>query len=161
MISIINKNSFLIFSSLIIMALGHPAIVPFFCLFASTIGLSFFWRALIDISSQKQKFFLGFGYFSIMQAVQLWWLVTTKYHGTGIVIVYLLLVILIGLQGGLFSLLFQNKKFSLRHMLLFPAVWTLMEWSRLYFFSGFAFNQLGLSWTFSLFPMQFAALGGV
>ncbi|MBI5274055.1 MAG: apolipoprotein N-acyltransferase, partial [Chlamydiales bacterium] len=37
----------------------------------------------------------------------------------------------------------------------------LMDWSRLYFFSGFAFNQLGLSWTFSFFPMQFAALGGV
>jgi apolipoprotein N-acyltransferase len=67
-----------------------------------------------------------------------------------------------GLQFGLISLLATKKILISRFCFLaLPASWTILEWSRIYWCSGFYFDLVGLSLASNLTTLQTASLFGV
>lgn len=67
-----------------------------------------------------------------------------------------------GFQFGIISIFIQRKLFfKINQILGLAALWTIFEWSRLFFLSGFSFNPVGLSLSSSIYSMQFASIGGV
>lgn len=142
-------------------ALGQPAFFPVLGLLASAIGFSLFWRALDSISENK-IFRASFGWFFLVQLVQLSWLVSLEYQGTYILILY------VGLSAGMaLQFAFLTKKLWKTPcldgvaLLALTGLWTLFEWMRLYVFCGFAFNFVGVLLSGSIFSLQLASLFGV
>lgn len=154
-----NRPSLLILSFLLV-ALGQPAFIGVFGLIAACCGLALFWRALLEISSWKKRLVIATLWFTLVQYVQFSWVLSHPYY-----YIYPVLVIyglLIGTQFGLTSL-FVNK-LNLKHYWFGPvlaAIWTLMEWGRLFLFTGFSWNPIGLLLTGSLYPLQTASIAGV
>lgn len=153
-------KNFLYFSlGIFLLGFGHPAMIPELCPIASAIGLVPFF---LLISRVSKKFISGLLFFFTVQAIQLSWLVTLKYHGYPIIAAYFILCVLIGIQGGIFANCIPKKEdITFITLLFLSSLWALMEWSRLFFFSGFAWNQLGLSLTYHYYPAQLLSIGGI
>lgn len=67
-----------------------------------------------------------------------------------------------GLQWGFFSLFVTPQAVnSLRKIIGLAALWTLLEWSRLFFMSGYTWNPAGLALTENLYPLQLSSVGGI
>lgn len=97
-----------------------------------------------------------------MQAIQISWLATPDYHGILIYIVYFFVLIWLGLQFGLISLIFRpEKKFRFIDALFLSCSWVIIEQSRLYFISGFTWNPIGLALAGNIYSMQLATILGV
>lgn len=145
--------------SWILVAFGQPAALGWLGLIASACGYSLFWRVLLDIPSAKQRFKAGTLWFAAVQLVQIYWMLSHPYNY--IYAVYLSFSLLLGLQYGFFALWVtaENCK-RLIPVLGLASLWTLLEWSRLYFLSGYTWNPAGLALTDSLFALQFASLFG-
>lgn len=138
---------------------GQPAYSPLCSIFASTIGFSLLFYDLIKLD-RKTRFFWGTGFFFLVQCVQLFW---CTYHpvvaARGI---FLLLPTLMGIQFGLLCLIVKKEIICSRFwFLLIPAAWTALEWSRIFWFSGFYFDLVGLSLATNLLTLQTASLFGV
>ncbi len=70
--------------------------------------------------------------------------------------------ILLGLQFGLLSQFFPNKKpLSWLKILQISSVWFLFEWSRLFFLTGFAWNQVGFALASQTTSAQLASIVGI
>ncbi len=99
-------------------------------------------------------------WFASVQFVQLSWVLSHPYYYIyPVLIIYGLLA---GLQFGAASLLISEPR--LRHFwfgTVLAATWTLMEWGRLFVFTGFSWNPVGLLLTGALYPLQTASLAGV
>lgn len=67
-----------------------------------------------------------------------------------------------GIQFGCLGIFITRERIkSLPSVLALAGFYTLMEWSRLFLFSGFSLNPIGLSLTSTLFGLQNASLFGV
>lgn len=148
--------------SFLIVALGQPARVGLLCPVASAIGYGIFWIACLQLAKKSSRLVVAFFWFFLVQAVQLSWMVSFKYQGIYIVFVYIFIVALLALQFLFLSyLLFGNNDSSHPKSLFIAAVATLLEWSRLFFFSGFGFNFSGLALSYHISSLQFASVFGV
>lgn len=151
---------FLFLLSLIIVAFGQPAWVPSFGLVASCMGFALFWGSVLYIPSQWLRFGLAVLWFTLVQLVQLSWLISHPYlyiYG-----LYFFLSIGMGLQFGFVTWLIQPFRLqSYSQLLALAGLWTLMEWVRLFFLSGFSFNPVGLALTGNIYSLQMASLFGV
>ena len=144
------------------MAWGQPDLSPIFSLITSGIGFALFWVVLLSVSGFKKRFFLGFFWFVLVQAVQLSWLVSIEYHGIYILFVYGFLLVFLGIQFGGLAYFFPDKQpLTGKNILLIGSLWTLFEWSRLFIFCGFAWNPVGLSMTAFSPSSQLASVFGV
>lgn len=76
-----------------------------------------------------------------------------------ILVVYLFLCLAIGAQFGLLTLCIDGV--SWKECLGLTGAWVLMEWSRLFFLSGFTWNPVGLALADSSYAIQFASLFGI
>lgn len=146
--------------SFFIVAFGQPAGISWLSAIASVVGYTLFCRVLLDISMPSKRFWLGTLWFIAVQAVQLSWLLSHPF--SYIYIVFTLFCVLCGLQWGFFSLfIIPQNIFSLIRIVALAGLWTFLEWTRFFFFSGYSWNPAGLALTENLYTLQFAAVGGV
>ncbi|HEX2582776.1 MAG TPA: apolipoprotein N-acyltransferase [Chlamydiales bacterium] len=141
------------------MAFGTPSLSPAASLLAASFGYALFWRAALQVNP-KRRFWLSVVWFALVQAVQLNWLTSTVYMGPLILVLYLFLIGGLGIQFGLLTgwirLPFDGKQIA-----GLCGFWVLMEWSRLFFLTGFTWNPSGLSLAANSHSIQFAALFGI
>lgn len=144
----------------VLVAFGQPSWHWFMGLVASGIGYAFFFRILLSTPKASQRFWLATAWFTAVQITQLSWMISHPY--SYIYGVLLILSFLVGLQFGVLGLLIKPK--ALERLLVLAAIaslWTIMEWSRLFFLSGFSWNPVGLALTGAIYPLQLASLWGV
>lgn len=139
-----------------VVGFGQPAWIPALAPMAACVGYAIFWRQLLNIESNLKKFLVGSFWFCLVQVIQLSWMTSIEFQGAYIIFVYVLLCIALGIQFGCISALIDK----IPHVTV-AALWTLMEWARLYFLCGFSWNPIGLSLTASNASMQMASLFGV
>jgi apolipoprotein N-acyltransferase len=142
--------------SLLIVALGQPAWVPWLAPVAAVCGYALFWREALRLTTLQRRFWAATLWFAVVQAVQLSWMTTTEFQGVYILFVYGVLAILLGVQFGLLSLLIDR----IPHMAV-AALWVILEWSRLYVLCGFSWNPSGMALAAFVPSMQIASVFGV
>jgi len=145
--------------SLLIVSLGQPQMSPILSLLASGGGFALFW---ISMRGVKKRFLYSAFWFFLVQLVQLSWLASPTYQGIYILFVYVGLSLGLAIQFGVLALFIpKTSSFTFRRCLGIAGLWTLMEWSRLYFLSGFTWNPVGLAHSAYPVGMQMAAIWGV
>jgi apolipoprotein N-acyltransferase len=153
------KKYSLIILSFFLVAFGQPVWTWWTGLLAAFFGFALFWRVLLDISLKKERFIVSMGWFAAVQMVQLGWFASHPF-----IYIYAVLFFcayLMGAQFGFIGMLIQPAAFDRPLQLLaIASLWTLFEWSRLFILSGLSFNPVGLALSGSIYPLQFAALGG-
>jgi len=146
--------------SLVIVAFGQPAWSSVLSFLASIVGYALFFRAAIDFGEWKRRFLVGTAWFTGVQIIQLSWTLSHPY--LYIIAPWLLYSLLMGFQFGLVSVLASPQKVTeWPRILTICAVWTLCEWSRLFFLSGFAFNPSGMALAGNLYTLQASSIAGV
>lgn len=150
---------FFIFSWFIV-AFGQPSSLPLLGLFSAVFGFTLFFRVLIDVSSPKNRFFLGSLWYGLVLMVQLSW--SFGHPFSYIYFVYAFHVALFGLQFGVFSVFVTKKQVSsIISLAGLAGLWVLFEWSRLFFLSGHPWNPIGLALSGNFYSRQLASLWGV
>jgi apolipoprotein N-acyltransferase len=148
--------------SLSIVALGQPARIGWLSAAAAIFGFSLFFNSLSPSLSLRQKFFAGTGWFTAIQLIQLSWMTSIEFQGYYILFVYILVALGLGCQFGLLTMVVPNDgQITLKKILLCAALWTLMEWARLWFFCGFSWNPIGLALTHFIPSLQFSSIFGI
>ncbi len=155
---LLTKASIFILSG-VLAAFGRPdrgVLLPLLAFFFGYSGIFYILRVQKS-GTFRLAFFWALGVFSI----QLGWLATTHYHGTCILAVYAAVVLLFALQFALVFGVYVSDRFSLARGLVLASIWTILEWSRLFYFCGFPFSPVGLGLTFDPLLMQFASAVGI
>lgn len=148
--------------SLFCVGFGQPAWIPFLGPLAASLGYAFFWISLERVVVLRRKFWIAAFWFFLVQLVQMSWMASTKYQGLYIVLVYLLLSAVLGLQfGWITRFVCFCSPLSLRSVFAIAAFATLSEWLRLFLFCGFTFNFAGIALTCYVPSMQLASIFGV
>lgn len=146
--------------SFVLVAWGQPDSSAPLDLAAAAIGYALFWRTMWCRPTLKQQFLLATLWFTSVQLVQLFWFTSHPY--SYIYIVYLFFSIAIGLQFGCVSFLVTPQRIMrFRQVFIVAAAWTLMEWLRLFFFTGFTFGPVGLALSGNIYTLQMASLWGI
>lgn len=144
------------------MAFGQPSRSLTLSLVTSVCGYSLFWLTLTQVHSRRHRFWQGCLWFAGVQAIQLSWMTATTYHGVYILLVYLGVLIGLGAQFGLLTAFFpMHMRPAFPQSLALASLWTLMEWSRLFFLCGFPFNMSGIALSAFIVPAQLVAIVGV
>ncbi len=153
------KRIALVLFSYVVITFGQAAYSPLCALVASTVGFAILFYELTKFEA-KARFLYGASFFFLVQCVELFWF---SYHPVVAVRgTFILLAALMGLQFGFLSLFITKRVLSSRIMfLLIPAIWTVLEWSRIYWCSGFYFDLVGMSLAANLITLQTASLFGV
>jgi apolipoprotein N-acyltransferase len=146
----------LVIVSWLVVALGQPAWSPWLAPFAACIGYGLFWKVAAEIPFSKARFWTAAGWFGAVQLIQLSWMTSTEFQGFYILFVYLAVALALGLQFGLVTLFIDKIP-----LVATAALWTLLEWTRLFVLCGFSWNPVGLSLSAFAAPMQAASLFGV
>lgn len=153
-------NWTLYFLSLLIVAMGQPALWWPLGPLAACAGFALVWYTLLPVTKAKKRFWLAVLWFAAVQTVQLWWLTAHPY-----LISYAVLAVVAfgtGLQFGLLCLFIKRPQIErLSHGLWLAALWTLLEWMRLFVFSGHSWNPVGMELASTLYGLQTASLAGV
>lgn len=154
------KETALLLSSFFIVAFGQPAWSPLLGLLASCFGYGLFWRVAIEISSPKWRFWSAFSWFFATELVQTSWMLTHPYNY--IFFVYFGFAFFWAAQFGALALFVTKANIQKNINLIgLASLWTLMEWSRLFFLSGYTWNPIGIGLTGSLYTLQLASVAGI
>ncbi len=153
------------FLSFFLVGLGQPLFSSYLSFFAGFLGYALFWYALFSFST-KRAFYLGWGWFFLVQLIQLKWMVSFEYQSVLILFVYVILALLLGVQFGIFTAFihhFFTKKKAKSFLLFVTAsfLWVFFEEIRLFVLSGFSWNPVGLALSANVFSRQMASLFGV
>lgn len=160
--SVMSKHYQILFGmiSFLIVAFGQPAWSPLLSILAASVGYTLFFRVLLCYSNHWHRFWLTTGWFFAVQLVQLSWSISHPYYY--IYFVYIALSFLLGLQFGFVGLLITAKRMTtFGGIMTVASLWTLIEWSRLFFLTGFTWNPSGLALSGNLYSMQMASIWGV
>lgn len=157
-----NKNISYFLISSFLASFGQPAWSSLLGLCAVFFSISLITYVLVFVKNLRVRFFLAALWFFLTQSVQLSWLLTFETQGLYIVFAYGSLALFLSLQFGLFSLFFSKERLnSMLGILCLSSLWVILEYSRLFVFSGFSFNPLGLFLAGNLYSMQLASIAGV
>lgn len=149
----------LLLASFFFAAWGHPTSLWWAGSCSAICGFALYFRLMLGLQTVRLKFLLGMAYFTGVQLVQMFWLTSHPYNY--IYGVYIGFALLWGCQWGIFSLLITESRIkSLPQILALAALWTLFEWSRLFFLSGYSWNPVGLALTGNIYTLQLASLWG-
>lgn len=156
----LSKQIFLTLLSFVVVAFGQPAWIWWLGLIASVIGFAIFWRVALCYQNKWHRFFLTTAWFTAVQLVQLSWSISHPY--SYIYGVYIICSLVLGIQFGILTICLNSTSLRyFRHILMISALWTIMEWMRLFLLSGYTWNPVGLALTGSIFPLQMASLWGI
>lgn len=161
------KNSFIAQLLLFILSLGIVAFsqagwYEWMAPVASAVGVGLFAAVLLAIKEKFTRFYCATFWFFLVQSVGMVWLANGEVQGKYIYALYFLLSLLMGLQMGAWGLFVTPKTISKFSGILFlSGFWVLLEWIRLFFFTGFMWGQLGLLMTFNDYSAQLASVFGV
>lgn len=145
--------------SFFVVAFGQPASLPICGVLAATFGYALFFVASAE-KTPKTRFVLGTLFFTGIQLVQSTWLISHPY--SYIYGVYFALAVVLGLQFGLLSYFASKERLShFPSLFVLAALWTLLEWSRLFYFTGYTFNPIGLCMASSPWMLQCASFLGI
>ncbi|CDZ80452.1 Apolipoprotein N-acyltransferase [Candidatus Rubidus massiliensis] len=154
------QHVFLFIASCLIASLSLPSLSVWSSFFSTFVSYSIIFFLTIQCDLKKQKFWLGTAWFTFVNLSQLSWFLSHPFYY--ILILWIVLSLLLGMQFGFICSLINKKNIkSISSILGIASLWTLLEWSRLFFLSGFSFSPLGMSWSFSLYAIQFASLIGI
>lgn len=154
------KTFSLLIISFLLVAFGQPAWSWWTGLLASIFGFALFWSVLLDVRDKWRRVIMAAGWYAGVQVVQLSWMASHPY--SYIYGVILLCAWLTGAQFGVLAYFMQPSLFERWiRLAALAGLWTMMEWSRLFWLSGLSFNPAGLAITGSIYPLQFAAIGGI
>lgn len=129
---------------------------------AALLGYALLWIFLDEYIRKSKQFWAASLWFFSVQLVQLSWMTSIKYQGLYIIGVYLALSLFLGLQFGLLTKFVLSRNFAkISSALAIAALGTLLEWSRLFLFSGFSFNFSGIALACYITPMQLASIFGI
>jgi apolipoprotein N-acyltransferase len=155
-----SKQAFIALAAFFIVAFGQPAWNWVLALISAICGFALFWRILLYYPNTYSRFWLSTIWFTAVQLVQLSWLISHPYwyiYG-----VYFALSFGLGLQFGFLGILFHpDKIYTISQMLFISATWTIIEWSRLFFLSGFTWNSVGMALSGNVISLQTASLAGI
>jgi apolipoprotein N-acyltransferase len=159
----INLISILGFSlSLGVIALGQPARLGWLGAIAAVAGFTLFFSTLPTRQTKLKRFISGAAWFGAVQLIQLSWMTSIEFQGYYVLILYSLLALGLAAQFGLLTLVVPaDGKIQISKVLFCAALWTLMEWLRLFFLCGFSWNPVGLALTHFTHSLQFTSLFGV
>lgn len=147
-------------TSLVLVGLGQPALWWPLGPLAACLGFALFWNTLLEVSSAKRRFWLGAAWFGAVQGIQLWWLTSHPYLYSYPLL--LLVAFCSGIQFGFLCLFITRQRLEkLSFGLVVAALWTLLEWGRLFFLSGHSWNPVGLELASTSYGLQTASLFGV
>lgn len=154
------QKTILLVSSFMIVAIGQPAWSLGLSLVSYLCGFALFWRVLLAYPNWRHRFVLGILWYAAVTLVHLSWSFSHPYfYIYGVMAAFALLA---GLQFGLLSILITPERLSKKRFLIVgAAIWTILEWSRLGFMSGYTWNPAGLTLTGNLFSLQMASLWGI
>lgn len=156
----IPKNIILSVVSFLLVAFGQPTWSWMLGLIAAVVGYALFWRVLLCYERPKHRFWIATAWYFSVQLVQQSWFISHPY--LYIWAIYLGMSFFLALSFGLLGLLITRSRITTwAGILLIASVWTLLEWARLFFFSGFSWNPAGMALVGSLYTMQMASLFGV
>lgn len=145
--------------SFIIVAFGQPATNAFLGMLSAIFGFAIFFITAASLSG-LHRFLTGWLFFSLVQLVQLSWLLSHPYNY--IWGVYFGLSLVIGSQFGFIAFFATRKRLeTISGAVVIAASWTFVEWYRLFYFSGYTFNPVGLAYMTHEIPMQLATLSGI
>lgn len=117
---------------------------------------------MLAVESKKRRFWLSVFWFGAAEMIHLGWLTSDRYVGHYILVFYLLAVFALGFQFGFLSLgIPDSGRMSLRRILFLSSLWVLFEWSRLFVFTGFTWDPVGMSLAAFTSSMQLASITGV
>lgn len=154
------KTILLLFLGWVICAFGQPWLNHPLALLAGAGGYACVFLVLLDFPNNKKRFLLGTAWFAAVQAVQFLWFLSHPFlyiYG-----VYALLITIYAVQFGLLSLWITKKTLgNIWGALTIPSFWVLMEWTRLFLFSGIAFNSVGLPLSAHIYSLQWASVAGI
>lgn len=151
---------FLFILSFFIVSFGQPTAAWWLGLIASACGYAFFLRIIADEPSLKKRFWIGTSWYFCVQLVQIFWMLSHPYNY--IYGVYLGIAFLWAVQWGILCLVVsKNSLKKITHCAAIASLWTLLEWFRLFFLSGYSWNPAGLALSGSIYPLQLASLIGV
>jgi apolipoprotein N-acyltransferase len=95
--------------SFFLVGFGQPAWIPEAGLLAAAGGYALFWKAMLQYPKRLSRFYLSLAWFVAVHAIQLSWMTSTQYMGPMILGVYAFLLIGLGVQFGLFSILLSGQ----------------------------------------------------
>ena len=148
--------------SFILVAFGQSSWVPEFGLIAAACGYALFWKRMLTFQKRAHRFWLALCWFGAVHAIQLSWMTSITYMGPLMLGVYVFLLLGLGAQFGLFSSFLRfETRFSFLQVFALSGFFVFLEWSRLYFFTGFTWNPVGLALVGNRYSIQLAALFGV
>jgi len=134
------KKFLLFVSSVFIVAMGQPAHLPFLGPLAAIFGFALIFRFLFDVHNVKKRFYWGTAWFFLVQLFQLYW--STSHPYAYIYPVWVICSAMFGAQFGLMAIFLTRQRIqSLVGIVFFPAFWVLMEWLRLFLFSGISWGR--------------------
>ena len=123
---------------------------------AACLGYALFWMGLWKLG--KARFTVAFLWGACLCSVQMAWLAHPRYHGWFIVLAYGLICLSAGLLWACFCCFVKERQLN---PLSLAALWTLIEWGRLYILCGYAWNPVGLCLGSTAWGRQAASLAGV
>jgi len=157
-----HQQFLLLILSWAIVAFGQPAWVSWLGIAASAFGYALFWRVMLSSPNRRFRFCLSTGWFLAVYAVHISWLTADDYQGPYIFLVYALVLCVFSLQFGILALFFPIKPPLLTiHFLTIAAFWVILEWSRLFYLTGFSWSPTGLAMTGNLYSMQLVSIAGI
>ena len=146
--------------------LSVSALPPYYILPLLSVGISMLLYIQSQVNLNKRKnfalgYWFGFGFYGLgffwiahallFDAATLGWLIPFVFIGSGA---------FFGIFSGLAVLGSSFFKTSLGKILSFAAFWTILEWIRSFFLTGFPWNLIGTIWGFSDTMIQSASLYG-
>lgn len=146
--------------SFCIVMLAQPDWSKHFCFLASFLGFGLFWYSL-SLFSSKEQFKIALVWFGIIALGHLSWLFSDHYVGKAIWLFLLFVALTTGSVFACLSKLIVKAPLSIMKCLAFAAFWTIFEWSRLFFLSGYTWDPIGLSLTKNFFSVQNISVTGV
>lgn len=148
--------------SCLVVALAQPSLWGWLGPLAAAGGYAGGWITIARQRSAWRRFWLGSLWMAVVQGVQWSWFLHHQYRGVAIGLAYLFIIALWGAQHGLFCVILGRFALSrIASWLALAGIWTVMEWSRQYLFSGSAWNPAGLALTHYEWSLQAASIFGV
>lgn len=145
--------------SCLIVSFGQPAWSASLSIISALCGYALVFLVIVNINRRFHKLMIGTLWFTTVQWIQLSWLLSHPF--LYIYAAHLLFSLVIGTQFGIFCLFITpNQVTRWSRILLLSSLWTLFEWSRLFYLSGFSWNPAGLTLAGNIYSRQVASLVG-
>jgi apolipoprotein N-acyltransferase len=125
-------------------------------------GYGLFWKGASLCTTRKESFFCALVWFGAVSVLHLNWLLADRYVGIYIYFFITFLIIGLGMQFGLITLMIgKPKDLTVLQMLGISGGWAICEWIRLFIMTGYSFDPVGIALSGTVTGMQMAAALGV